>query len=81
MFATAYLLIFELSIPLPLEKPGCTNGVKCTIKKGNPYAYLNTFHLDRTYPAISSTVQFELKDEKYQDIVCIEIPVKISECN
>jgi len=68
-------------VPIPFHVPqsdACTlSGIKCPIVDGTSYVYTLDLPVLKSYPKISVTVKWELKDENDKDVVCVEVPAKI----
>lgn len=77
--AVVHGIVADVPIFFPLPQPdACKNsGLKCPLQKGASYTYSSVLDIKKTYPKISLTVQWELKDESGKDLVCIHIPAEI----
>ena len=71
-------------IPVPFEVPNpaaCLSsketGIKCPTKTGQAYTYTNVIPVLKEYPAISVAVQWKLKDQKDEDLICFIVQVEI----
>lgn len=74
-------IIAGLPVPFPVSHPdACTDeesNIHCPLAKDTPYTYNAIFPVDKHYPKVSVKVKLQLQDENKQDIVCVNIPVKI----
>uniref|UniRef100_A0A4Q8K464 U35-Deinotoxin-Dsu1b_1 n=1 Tax=Deinopis subrufa TaxID=1905329 RepID=A0A4Q8K464_DEISU len=67
-------------VPLPFHLPqsdACKGGVSCPLKNGQSYTYSNSLNIRNSYPAVSVTVRWQLKDSNSNDVVCLAIASKI----
>ncbi|XP_065644861.1 NPC intracellular cholesterol transporter 2 homolog a [Hydra vulgaris] len=71
--------IGPLWVPFPLSQPNaCQNeGITCPIKAGQSYLFSYDLPISTTYPAISVVVSWEIQDENGNDVVCIQLPIKL----
>jgi Niemann-Pick C2 protein len=76
-------IIAGISIPFPLDNPDVCNGcgVTCPLLSGSLYTYKTHIEVKSGYPSVSVMVKWEIKDSDGNDIVCIELPAKISSDN
>uniref|UniRef100_A0A4Q8K1F4 U35-Deinotoxin-Dsu1a_1 n=1 Tax=Deinopis subrufa TaxID=1905329 RepID=A0A4Q8K1F4_DEISU len=78
LMAVVHGVISNVPIPFPLPQPdACKSGVSCPLKNGQSYTYNNSLNVRNSYPPVSVTVRWQLKDSDSNDVVCIEIPSKI----
>lgn len=62
--------------PIP-EPDGCKCGINCPIQKDKVYNYLNKLPVKSEYPSLKLVVEWELQDDKKNNLFCWEIPVQI----
>lgn len=56
-----------------------TQKTKCPLKAGQKYLYKNAFDVLPFYPSIPDlTVHWSLKESNVRDLVCFELPAKIT---
>jgi len=69
-------------IPMPFHFPqvdACMNsGITCPVKSGTALAYSVQLPVLASYPKIKVIVKWELKDQRGKDIVCTEIPARLT---
>ncbi|XP_053975231.1 NPC intracellular cholesterol transporter 2 homolog a-like [Hylaeus volcanicus] len=74
-------IIMDIPMPFPLSNADACkysdSGIICPLAKDQSYHYMNTLPVLKSYPTLSVTVRWELRDENNEDIVCILIPAKI----
>ncbi|XP_035206808.1 NPC intracellular cholesterol transporter 2-like [Stegodyphus dumicola] len=76
--AVVYGIISFVPLPFPLpQSDGCKSGVSCPVQNGQSYIYSNKLKVRKSYPSLSVTVKWMLKDEKSNNLVCIKIPCKL----
>lgn len=79
--AVVHGIVMDVPIPFPLPNAdACADpdsGLTCPLAKGGPYKYKNTLPVHKSYPKLSVTVKWEMKDEDNETIVCFLIPAKI----
>lgn len=68
-------------IPTPFLLPnsdGCTNsGLTCPLAKQSQNKYFLTLPIKSYYPKVKVDIEFSLKDQARQNIVCAMIPARI----
>ncbi|XP_029037118.1 NPC intracellular cholesterol transporter 2 homolog a-like [Osmia bicornis bicornis] len=79
--AVVHGIIMDIPVPFPLADANACDtadsGLTCPLAKGGSFQYKNTLPIHKSYPKMSVTVKWELKDENNEDIVCVLIPAKI----
>ncbi|KAL6434873.1 hypothetical protein ACFW04_005209 [Cataglyphis niger] len=79
--ARAFGILANVPVPFPLEKPDVCNdansGINCPLKKDQEVEYKATFFVEKTIPAVTVQIKWELVDEDDKNIVCIEFPAKV----
>lgn len=50
----------------------------CPLKAGTRYTYNDTFPVLSFYPTIRATVRWGLQDKNKEDLICFEVPVRIT---
>ncbi|XP_043589991.1 NPC intracellular cholesterol transporter 2 homolog a-like [Bombus pyrosoma] len=80
--AVVHGIVMDVPIPFPLPNADACqtpdSGIKCPLKKGDAtFHYKNTLLVLKSYPKVSVTVKWQLKDENNEDIICILIPARI----
>jgi len=72
-------VIAHIPVPFPLPNPNaCGGSVTCPMKAGQQYRLTSAIPVMSSYPKISLTVRWELRDTvANKDIFCIELPVVI----
>nr|QAX87815.1 NPC2-6 [Pardosa pseudoannulata] len=72
-------LVAGIPVPFPLPNPNaCKAGVSCPVKSGQSYTYSDKLEIKTIYPPLSLKVRYELRGEKNDDLVCVEIPCTIA---
>lgn len=51
---------------------------ECPLQPGEEYVYKDEFKILEIYPKIKVLVHWALKDEDNEDIMCFEVPVRIT---
>jgi Niemann-Pick C2 protein len=76
-------IIAGVPFPFGLDHPDvCTeSGVQCPLKSGTSYTYKTHIYVKSDYPSVSVKVRWEIQDDQGNDIVCIELPAKLSSVN
>ncbi|XP_008281298.1 epididymal secretory protein E1 [Stegastes partitus] len=67
-------------LPVPFAIPnadGCKSGIQCPIHKPQVYHYATELPVKSEYPTIKLVVEWELKDDKKNDLFCVKFPVQI----
>ncbi|PSN40618.1 hypothetical protein C0J52_09215 [Blattella germanica] len=67
----------DIDLPHP---DGCTkSGLTCPLQPGHVYHYYATLPVDKSYPAMSLTIQYELNNyaKSNSNIICLRMPVKL----
>lgn len=76
--AVVHGIIAGLPVPFPIpNNDGCKSGIQCPIQKQQVYNYMTALPVKSEYPSIKLTVEWELKDERQEDLFCIKFPVQI----
>lgn len=69
-------------VPFPFSPPNphvCKDsGVVCPLKKDEQYKYKTYIYVKSEYPSVAVKVKWEIQDVDGNDIVCIELPAKLS---
>nr|XP_033332872.1 NPC intracellular cholesterol transporter 2 homolog a-like isoform X1 [Megalopta genalis] len=81
IYAVVHGIIMDVPIAFPLPNADAcetpTSGITCPVTKDTACHYRNTLPVLSSYPKLSLTVKWELKNENGEDILCMLIPVKI----
>ncbi|KAK9295042.1 hypothetical protein QLX08_010522 [Tetragonisca angustula] len=81
VIAVVHGIVMDIPIPFPLPNPDACqtadSGIQCPLKKGDTLHYKNTLVVLKSYPKVSVTVKWQLKDENNEDIICVLIPARI----
>ncbi|CAD6222591.1 GSCOCG00001043001-RA-CDS [Cotesia congregata] len=67
-------------LPFPIAHPNAceASGLKCPMTKdGGPYEYKTNLHVESYFPKLKVDVKWELKDEFYNNIICVLIPSQL----
>jgi len=76
--ATVHGVIAGIPMPFPLDHPeACNRSIVCPAPAGTTVPYKETMLVKTSYPALSLTIKWELKDQFGKDQVCLNIPVKL----
>ncbi|XP_624310.2 NPC intracellular cholesterol transporter 2 homolog a [Apis mellifera] len=79
--AIVHGIVMDIPIPFPLPNADACqtpdSGITCPLNKGETYHYKNTLPVHKSYPKVSVTVKWQLKDENNEDIICVLIPARI----
>nr|UEK51626.1 MD2-general-type [Parasacculina yatsui] len=70
-------VIEHIPIPFPVGKNACGPNVKCPIKRGETAHYMAQIPISEKYPSISLVVKWELQVAGGNDVICIQLPVRI----
>ncbi|XP_055295399.1 NPC intracellular cholesterol transporter 2 homolog a-like [Sitodiplosis mosellana] len=73
-------VIMGVEMPFPLQNPDACkdSGVQCPLRNGVNYEYVQTLPVLRSYPKVSVTVKWALKDiAANKTIICVYIPARI----
>ncbi|XP_031635975.1 NPC intracellular cholesterol transporter 2 homolog a-like [Contarinia nasturtii] len=73
-------VILGVEMPFPLANPNACvdSGIECPLEKGKNYNYQQTLPVLKSYPKVSVTVKWELKDvTSAKTIICVLIPARI----
>ncbi|KAG1661581.1 NPC intracellular cholesterol transporter 2 [Nymphon striatum] len=73
-------IIGGVPLPFPLAKSDACkySGITCPLKKGQEYTYDLSMPIKESYPALTITAKWELKDDNSEDLFCIENKVTIA---
>ncbi|XP_058792524.1 NPC intracellular cholesterol transporter 2 homolog a [Phymastichus coffea] len=79
--AVVHGIIEDIDVPFPIPNAEACfdnhSGVTCPLPAGTGTSYHATLPVLTKYPTVSVVVKWELKDEKGDNIVCVEIPVSL----
>ncbi|XP_050407691.1 NPC intracellular cholesterol transporter 2 [Patella vulgata] len=70
-------IIAGVRVPFPVPSDACKN-MACPIASGASVSYTNVVFVQPVYPEIQLVVQWEVKDQAGNDLVCFVIPVQIT---
>jgi len=76
-------IIDKIPFPFTPDNPDVCkdSGITCPIKNKSINSYKTQIYVKTGYPPVSVTVKWEIQDDNGKDIVCIELPAKISSGN
>ncbi|GIY35915.1 NPC intracellular cholesterol transporter 2 [Caerostris extrusa] len=74
-----YGIVGGVLLPFPVPNPDACeqSDIECPLQNGQTYNYAYDIEVRKSYPALQADVKWELKDDKNQDVVCVQLPVKI----
>ncbi|XP_036448606.1 NPC intracellular cholesterol transporter 2-like [Colossoma macropomum] len=76
--AVVHGVIFDIPVPLSIPTDdGCKSAIQCPIQKQKVYSYVSELLVKTEYPSIKVAVLWELKDESWNNLFCIELLVRI----
>lgn len=72
-------ILGPLEVPFPVpQETDCPTSVTCPIQPDELYTYQGSFPVEAYYPEISVKMKLELRDDAEKDLVCLEVPVRVS---
>ncbi|XP_011161896.1 NPC intracellular cholesterol transporter 2 homolog a [Solenopsis invicta] len=76
-----YGILMNVPVPFPFEKSdACKDpnaGINCPLHKDQEYDYTASLFVQKKYPSVSVTIQWELVNEKKEKIICLQFPAKV----
>ncbi|GBM50435.1 NPC intracellular cholesterol transporter 2 a [Araneus ventricosus] len=73
-----YGQILDFFLPFEVEQPdGCESGISCPVTDGANYSYHGSVDMRELFPQASAIIEWYLKDDVYDNIVCVQIFCKI----
>ncbi|CAL1285798.1 unnamed protein product [Larinioides sclopetarius] len=65
-------------LPFEVKQPGgCKSGISCPVTDGEKYSYHGSVDMKELSPQANAIVEWYLKDDVYDNIVCVQILCKI----
>ncbi|GFX63309.1 NPC intracellular cholesterol transporter 2 [Trichonephila clavipes] len=77
--AVIHGIVGGVAIPFPIQNANaCEHSeIECPLQTGQTYNYGYEIEVRNTYPTLKADVKWELKDDKNQDVFCVQIPVQV----
>ncbi|CAL1285797.1 unnamed protein product [Larinioides sclopetarius] len=73
-----YGQILDFFLPFEVKQPdGCKSGISCPVSDGANYSYHGSVDMKELSPQADAIVEWYLKDDTYDNTVCVQILCKI----